>query len=393
MLNISLNFYPFSKLLFPIKNHYHVATNQRDQRMSDVPYQTIHEIVKAAKLNLNQTHWDYLIGGTETETTVKRNRLAIDSTALLPRVLNDVSSVDTSGSILGQPLDIPVMLAPIGSLQVFTEGGGATATKAASESGIMSIASSVCTPGIEEIAAASDAPKIYQLYVRGDDRWVDDIISRVIDSGYTGFCLTVDTAVVSRRERDIAKRVVPTSQPSSPGDFNYQAKLNWNDIERIKNKFDIPLVLKGINHIADAAKAVELGVEVIYVSNHGGRQLDQGRGALDVLPSIIAEVNGKAEIAIDGGFYRGTDIVKAIALGANAVGLGRLEGWALAAGGAPVLVRCMQILKHEIAETMALCGVTSLEELNPTFVVDAPAVVDADVFSAFPLLDIESNGY
>jgi isopentenyl diphosphate isomerase/L-lactate dehydrogenase-like FMN-dependent dehydrogenase len=364
-----------------------------DNEMSEVPFQTIHEIIKAAKLRLNQTSWDYLIGGTETETTLKRNRLAIDSKALLPRVLNDVSSVDTSGSILGQPLDIPVMLAPIGSLQIFAEGGGATATKAAEESGILSIASSVCTPTIEEIASASDAPKIYQLYVRGDDKWVDDILRRVIDSGYVGFCLTVDTAVVSRRERDISKRVVPTSQPTTPGDFNFQARLNWADVERIKSKFDIPLVLKGINHVSDATKAIELGVDVIYVSNHGGRQLDQGVGSLDVLPSIVAEVAGRAEVAVDGGFYRGTDIVKAISLGANAVGLGRLEGWALAAGGAPALVRCLQILKHEIAETMALCGVTSSSELDPTFVVDAPAVVDPDVFSAFPLLDLEDDGY
>jgi len=361
--------------------------------MSKVPYRTIHEIVKAARLKLNQTNWDYLIGGTETENTLKRNRLAIDSKALVPRVLNDVSSIDTKGSILGQSLDIPVMLAPIGSLQVFDKGGGASAAIAAAEAGIISIASSVCTPTIEEIALASDAPKIYQLYVRGDDKWVDDILRRVIDSGYVGFCLTVDTAVVSRRERDIAKRVVPTSQPSSPGDFNYQARLNWLDVERIRNKFDIPLVLKGINHVSDAAKAIELGVEVIYVSNHGGRQLDQGRGALEVLPSIVAEVDGRAEVAVDGGFYRGTDVLKAIALGADAVGLGRLEGWALAAGGTDTLVRCMQILKHEIAETMALCGVTTLAELNSSFVVDAPPVVEANVFSAFPLVNLDDDGY
>ena len=217
--------------------------------MSDVSFRTIHEIVKAARLNLDQTNWDYLIGGSETETTVKRNRLAIDSKALRPSVLNDVSEIDTSGSILGQELVIPVMLAPIGSLQVFAEGGGATSAIAAAEAGILSIASSVCTPNLEEIAAASDAAKIYQLYVRGDEKWVDDIVTRVINSGYNGFCLTVDTAVVSRRERDIAKRVIPTSQPS-PGDFTYQAKLNWTDVARIKEKFDIPLILKGISNFS-----------------------------------------------------------------------------------------------------------------------------------------------
>ncbi|HKI74181.1 MAG TPA: alpha-hydroxy acid oxidase [Pseudomonadales bacterium] len=364
--------------------------------MANPPFRTIHQIIKAARLRLNQTYWDYLVGGTETETTLRRNRLAIDRLALRPRILNDVSSIDTSGRFLGHELSIPCMLAPIGSLQVFEEGGGATAARAAGEAGIMSIASSVCTPDIEEIAAASDAPKIYQLYVRGDANWVDAIIKRVIDSGYSAFCLTVDTAVVSRRERDIAKGVIPTSQAGggiNAGDFSYQAKLNWDDVKRIKDKFDIPLVLKGINRVEDAAKAVEMGVDVVYVSNHGGRQLDQGPGALDLLPDIVAEVGGRAEIAVDGGFYRGTDIVKAIALGANAVGLGRLEAWAMAAGGAPVVVNMLGILRHEIQTALALCGVTRFADLDESFISDADPVYEPSVFSAFPLLDVDDEGY
>ena len=362
--------------------------------MADVKtnFSTVHEIVKAARLRLNQTYWDYLIGGTETETTLRRNRRAIDRLALLPKVLNDVSEVDTSGHILGHSLTLPVMLAPIGSLQAFDEGGGASAAKAAAETGIISIASSVCTPNIEEIAAASDAPKIYQLYVRGDDAWVDDIIRRVMDSGYVGFCLTVDTAVVSRRERDITKRVMPTSVASS-GDFTYQAKLNWATVARIKEKFDIPLLLKGINRVEDAEQAVRHGADVIYVSNHGGRQLDQGVGALTLLPAIVECVAGRAEVAIDGGFYRGTDILKAMALGANAVGLGRLEAWALAAGGIPALVQCLEILRHEVATAMALCGVTRMDQLDASFVTEAEVVTDSSVMSAFPLLDIKYPGY
>lgn len=355
-------------------------------------FRTLHQIVKAARLRLNQTYWDYLVGGTETETTLRRNRLAIDSLALRPRVLNDVSEVDTASTFLGHKLVIPCLLAPIGSLQVFEEGGGATAAKAAGEFGIMSIASSVCTPDVEEIAAASDAPKVYQLYVRGDANETDAVVKRVIDSGYSAFCLTVDTAVVSRRERDIAKGVIPTSQ-ATPGDFTYQARLSWDDVKRIKDKFDIPLILKGINRADDAAKALELGVDVIYVSNHGGRQLDQGPGALDLLPEIVAEVDGRAEVAVDGGFYRGTDIVKAMAMGANAVGLGRLEAWAMAAGGAPAVVDMLQILQHEIRTGLALCGVTGFDELDESFVTEADAVYEPSVFSAFPLLDTEDEGY
>ncbi|XOV88219.1 MAG: alpha-hydroxy acid oxidase [Pseudomonadota bacterium] len=360
--------------------------------MAQQTFRTIHQIVKTARRNLNQTYWDYLVGATETETTLRRNRLSIDSLALRPRVLNDVAEVDTSSTFLGERLAIPCLLAPIGSLQVFHPDGGAAAAEAASSFGIMSMKSSVCTPELEEVAAAGTCPKIYQLYVRGDDNWVDDIIRRVIDSGYKAFCLTVDTAVVSRRERDMAKGVVPTSQ-AGPGDFTWQARLNWRDVARIKEKFDIPLVLKGINTAEDAAMALAHDVDVIYVSNHGGRQLDQGRGTMDLLREIVAEVDGRAEIAVDGGFYRGTDIVKAMALGANVVGLGRLEAWALAAGGVPALVNCLAILRDEISRALALCGVSDFATLNPTFVTEAPPVYEPGAVSAFPLLNLDDEGY
>ena len=349
-------------------------------------------MVKLAKRNLPQTSWDYLIGGTETETTVARNRLSLDSLAFKPRVLNDVSSVDTTTSFLDQPMSMPILLAPVGSLQIFDPGGGATATKAAAEMGIMSIASSVCTPDIEEIAAASNASKVYQLYVRGDANWVDDIVRRVIDSGYKAFCLTVDTSVVSRRERDIAKGVSPTS-PTTPGDMGYQASLNWQDVERIKQKFDIPLILKGINTAEDAAKAVDHGVDVIYVSNHGGRQLDHGRGAIDLLPEVVDIVGGRAEIAFDSGVCRGSDVVKAMALGADAVGIGRLEAWALAAGGLEGLICCLQLLQKEISGTLALMGIKNFSELDASFVTDASPVTPPSVVSAFPLLNLEDPGY
>ncbi|MBT5155808.1 MAG: alpha-hydroxy-acid oxidizing protein, partial [Gammaproteobacteria bacterium] len=187
---------------------------------------TIHEIVKAARLNLDITLWDYLVGGAETETTLRRNRHAIDKLGLLPRVLNDVSNVDTSGTFLGQQLSLPLILAPIGSLESIDPGGASSAAIAAAETSVMTMASSVAAPGIEEIAASSDAAKLYQLYVRGNEAWVDAIVERVIASGYVGFCLTVDTAVVSRRERDIAKRVVPTSQAAAAGDIGFQASLS-----------------------------------------------------------------------------------------------------------------------------------------------------------------------
>ena len=367
--------------------------------MADVHFRTIHQIVKAARLRLNQTHWDYLIGATETETTLKRNRMSIDSLALKPRVLRDVSNVDTSGEFLGHKLTIPVCLAPIGSLQVFEAGGGATAAKAAAEFGCMVMSSSVCTPALEDIAAAADGPKIFQLYVRGDADWTDEMVQRAIDAGFTAFCLTVDTATVSRRERDIAKGVVPTStafmqnQRDPSGNLNFQAMLNWNDVKRIRDKFDIPLILKGINTGEDAAIAVDHGIDVIYVSNHGGRQLDQGRGTIELLKECLAEVNGRAKIAVDGGFYRGTDILKAIARGADIVGIGRLEAWAMAAGGQPAVVRMLEILRNEMLLGMALPGVPSLDELDASFLAESQPVVPPSVISAFPLLNVDDEGY
>ena len=357
-------------------------------------FRTIHQIIKKAKQNLSQNLWDYVVGGTASETTLKRNRASIDSKALLPKILNDVSEIDTRGSILGQELEIPVILAPIGSLQNLVTGGGATAAIAAEGAGIMSIASSACHPDLEDIAAASKSPKIYQLYVRGDADWTDLKVQRAIDAGYTAFCLTVDSAVISRRERDISKDVTPTSKPiSGYGDRIFQQSLNWNDVKRIKDNFNIPLIIKGINRADDALKAIDHGIEVVYVSNHGGRQLDHGVGSLDLLPSVVKAVGGNAEIIVDGGFYRGTDIVKAIIMGANAVGIGRLEAWPLAAGGAPALVQCLNILKWEISETLSLCGVRSFDEFDSSFVVPSDVVYPPNTLSAFPLLNLEDDGY
>ena len=332
--------------------------------MPDSKFKTIHEIVKAARLNLNQTHWDYLIGGTETETTLKRNRASIDARALRPKVLNDVSNIDTRVEFMGKQMQLPVILAPIGSLQVFNPEGGAAAAIAAEQAGIMSIASSVCTPDIEAIADASNSAKIYQLYVRGDEHWQDEIIKRVIDSGYIGFCLTVDTAVVSRRERDIAKGVIPTS-PASPGDFNYQAKLNWKDVARIKEKHDIPLILKGINRADDAEKALAYGVDVIYVSNHGGRQLDSAPPSVALLPPIRAAVGPNYPVIFDSGVRHGEDVIKALALGADFVMLGRPVMFALGAAGGRGLRAYLDEVTLEISTAMAQIGTCSVPDITP----------------------------
>jgi isopentenyl diphosphate isomerase/L-lactate dehydrogenase-like FMN-dependent dehydrogenase len=274
-------------------------------------FQNLHEFVTQARTNLDRNNWDYLIGGSETETTLARNRLALDAIGFRPRVLRDVSNVDCSSTLLGKKLRIPVLCAPVGSLEVFEPGGGATVAEATRIFGNGIILSSVSHPGLDKTAEASgDGFKIFQLYVRGDAAWVDDHVRRAIDKGYDAFCLTVDTDSYSRRERDIAKRHQRRRVRVADARI-FQAQFNWRDVERIKKGFDIPLILKGIATAEDAKIAVEHGVDCVYVSNHGGRQLDQGVGSIDVLPEVVEAVGGRARIIVDGGISRGTDVVKA----------------------------------------------------------------------------------
>jgi glycolate oxidase len=353
-------------------------------------FQTLHEIVRAARVNLAPGPWDYLIGGAETETTLKRNRQALDALAFRPRVLRDVSKIDCTTTFLSRPARLPVVLAPIGSIETFAAGGGATAAQASGEFGVPQMLSSVCAPGLEAVAAAAANFRIFQLYVRGDDAWVDDHVRRAVDHGYAAFCLTVDTAVYSRRERDLARRFVKPWRVRAGG-FQYQAGLSWDHVKRFKDTHDVPLVLKGIATAEDAGLACEHGVQVVYVSNHGGRQLDHGRGALDVLPEIVRAVAGRARIIVDGGFARGTDVVKGIALGADMVGIGRLACCGLVAAGAPGLVRVLELLEDEIRICLGLLGADRLAALDASYVHPAPPVVIPHATSAFPLL--AEDGY
>lgn len=349
-------------------------------------YLTLHEFVKAAKQKLNHNIWDYLIGGTETETTVARNRMAIDTVALRPRVLNDVSKVDASVEFFGHRIRLPVFLAPVGSLESFEAGGGASVARGAGAFGVPFMLSSVSQPGLEEAAAAASGPRVFQLYTRGDSAFIDDHAKRATAAGYDAFAITVDTAHYSRRERDIAKRFVKSWRAANVG-MQHQAALNWDDVRRFKDRHRIPLILKGIGTAEDAALAVEAGVDVIYVSNHGGRQLDHGRGSLDVLREVAEAVAGRAKIMVDGGFSRGTDIVKALALGADWVGVGRLYLYALAADGAEGIANMLEILEDEAIKALGLSGVNGFAELTRNHVhLGAPPVVWPDVHSAFPLL-------
>jgi len=355
-------------------------------------FQTLHEIVRAARAAMSDGAWDYLVGGCESETTLRRNRLAIDSLAFRPRVLRDVSKIDCTATVLGAKVRLPVSLAPMGSLDTFDPGGAMSVAKAAEQFGVVSILSSVTVPGLEEVAAGTKHPKVYQLYVRGDRKWVEDHVRRAVAHGYRAFCFTVDTAIYSRRERDLIKRYTPGGRRRAEG-MDHQASMTWDLVKWFKDTFKIPLVLKGIATAEDARLCVEHGVDCVYVSNHGGRQLDHGRGSIDVLPEVAAAVAGRAEIIVDGGFLRGSDILKAIALGANSVAIGKLQGLGLAAAGVAGIVRILEILEIEMRTDLGLLGLASCKGLDASYIHAAPPVHFPGVASAYPLLDLKQPEY
>ena len=356
------------------------------------------EIVQQARKNLAQGPWDYLVGGSESETTMRRNRLAFDKVAFRPRVLVNVSKTDPSTTILNEKLRIPILLAPIGSLQTFTKNGGAEATKSATDFGIVHVVSSVTEPSLEEIAAVSNSPKIYQLYIHGDWNWTKEMIQRAKSAGYKALCITVDTASYSRRERPMLNDYKPYSQTTSAaskskvnqfGEIDFELKeismasVTWDTIDKIKKEWGNPLLLKGIATKEDAKIAIEHDVECIWVSNHGGRQLDHGQGTMEMLPEIADAVNGKSEIIVDGGVLRGSDVLKAVAMGAKAVAIGKMQGWGLAAGGADALTRSLEILEEEIKVAMGLLGTPSIKNISSNHVCYADPVNDPHEMSAW----------
>lgn len=342
------------------------------------------EIIQMARHNLPDNVWHYLTGGAESETTMRRNRYGLDSIAFRPRVLVDVSHIDASATLLGHKLRAPVVLAPIGSLQSITMSGGIAAAKTAEQFGTLNFVSSVTEPSLEEIAASSRNPKIFQLYVQGDMKWVENLLSRVKRAGYSALCLTVDTAHCGHRERQMMDRWLPPSRRGAG--YEYRAGLTWKTLDAIKEMAGLPFILKGVATAEDAAMAVEHGVSAVYVSNHGGRQLDHGRATIDILPEIVEAVGDRAEIIFDGGILRGSDVIKALALGARAVAIGKLQGWGLAAGGEAGLLRALEILESEIVTTMGLLGITRLEQLTSSYLCKVQPLTPVHEMSSFPHL-------
>ncbi len=338
-----------------------------------VEFATIGELAQLAEARLSKQFWDYANGGSASETTLRRNRAALARWALEQHILVDVREIDLSVQFLGKTLPMPVIVAPMGSLFRFCDKGDVEMARGAGRQGVVATVSGVCGWPMEEIAEASSAPLIFQLYHHGPRDWVEPRLERVMKCPqYMAICLTVDNAIYSRRDRDHANRFVANSRgtrgavPEAPGpDHDYVQGLTWADVDWLKSICRVPFGIKGVGSADDAKRALDHGCDFIWVSNHGGRQLDDARATIDVLPEVANAVAGRVPIIVDGGFQRGTDVIKGVALGATAVAMGKACPWGLTMGGADGIEAFLGILREEIRIAMGLSGNTSIRDLTP----------------------------
>ncbi|QRG09084.1 alpha-hydroxy-acid oxidizing protein [Xanthobacter dioxanivorans] len=350
------------------------------------------EIVTRARARLAPAVWDYLTGGAESERALCGNRLALDSLAFLPRVLRDVAERSTATSLFGRSMALPAFLAPIGSLSLFDKEGALASAAAARAAGVPCFISIMSQPALEEVARAEpDAVLILQIYVRGDRDWLRQVVGRAEAAGCAAICLTVDSAVYGRRERDLRNRF---SSAAAVDRVNFddrksvqitteQAALSWDDVAFLRSLTRLPLILKGILHPEDARLAAEHGADAVYLSNHGGRQLDHCVPALDQIEAARAAIGADKPVLVDGGFLRGTDIAKALALGATAAGLGKLQGLALAAGGRAGVETMLSLLKAELSNALALLGCRTVAQLDAALLRRTQPGLSSSVLSTF----------
>jgi isopentenyl diphosphate isomerase/L-lactate dehydrogenase-like FMN-dependent dehydrogenase len=282
-----------------------------------------------------------------------------------------------------------VLLAPLASLTDIHPDGALAVARAAKQFGCMLLLSSVAQPEFVEVARAAGEQFVFQLYADGDEGWVLDTAKRAAAAGSKALCLTVDVPTFGRRERGLHRRQAIAGRPFGQlrSGEAHRGRADWQLVAKLKRELDLPLMVKGIQTAEDTELALQHGVDVIYVSNHGGRQLDHGRGAIDILPEVVSTARGKAEVVIDGGFVRGTDVLKAVAKGAAMVGVGRLQALALGAAGEQGVVRMLELLETELTVTMKLLGVTRCAELDGTYLQPAQSVTPPGPLSAFPLLE------
>ena len=350
-----------------------------------VPFLNLAEIELAARERLAPLAYEYYVGGANDEVTVRENRAAFERIALRYRVLVDVRRRDTSTTVLGTPIDLPVLVAPTAFQRLACDDGEVATARAAAASGTIMILSTASTCSIEDVAAVG-GHQWFQLYVYSDRGLTKALIERAEAAGMRAIVLTVDAPVLGRRERDLRNRFhlpdgirlanVPSSgsvpMPTGHGESGLathfasgiDAGLTWRDVDWLRSLTRLPVLIKGIVRGDDAVRAVDHGAAGIIVSNHGGRQLDTAIASVRALPEVVEAVAGRAEVLLDGGVRRGTDVIKAIALGARAVLLGRPVVWGLAADGEAGARRVLELLRAEVDVALALCGCPTIDDIS-----------------------------
>jgi len=369
-------------------------------------FYSIEDLRQHAKKRLPKAVFDFFDGGAEDEITLQRNMLAFQEKRFIPKILNDVSSIDLSSTVLGKPSHLPCAIAPTGAVGFGWRDGDIAIAKAAAASGIPYCLSTTATASIEDIAKHSSGRLWFQAYVLKDQDYFRKLIQRAYDADYEALMITVDLPVGGKRERDLRNdfkipfhftlkntldfaskplwalpmlfRGVPElknlsglantsttnqSLASSVGS-NYDPSFDWDRLQAVRDQWSKKLIVKGVLNPEDAVRLIKMGIDAIVVSNHGGRQLDGAMASLDALPTIVAAVNQAIPVYLDGGIRRGSDIVKAIALGAEGVLIGRATLYGAIAAGEPGAQRALAILKSELTRTMQLCGIAKLSEIN-----------------------------
>lgn len=337
---------------------------------------------KAARDNLSDTAWAYYASGADDQITLRDNREAYQRMALHYKVLVDVSARDASTTVLDTPLSMPLVLAPTAFHKLAHPDGELATVRAAGDAGTAMILSTLSNTRVEEVVAASSGPVWFQLYIYKDRGATEALVRRVEAAGCKALVFTVDAPLLGKREADVRNEFslpdglsVENMLPDGLGDLPehtmesglaaYFASLldpalTWDDVEWLRSLTELPVLVKGIVRPDDAARAVARGASGIVVSNHGGRQLDTSPATIDVLGNIVDAVDGKAEVLVDGGVRRGTDAIKAVALGARAALIGRPVLWGLGAGGQAGVAGVLELLRAEIDTAMALCGCPTL---------------------------------
>jgi isopentenyl diphosphate isomerase/L-lactate dehydrogenase-like FMN-dependent dehydrogenase len=335
----------------------------------------IFEYELLAQERMNPVHWDFYANGSDDEVTLHANRADFGRIRLRPRVLVDVSQCSTSTTVLGQPLRMPILIAPT-SLHCLAHPDGECATaRGAGAAGSLMIASTKSTRSLEEISQVAAGPLWFQLYVYQSLAIAAGLVRRAEAAGYRAIVLTVDVPVLGRRERskrhNLPLPVPPMAEANFVGlavDSQDRISVTWETVTWLRSITSLPILLKGILTAEDALLALEHGVAGIIVSNHGGRQLDGAVTSIEALPEIVTAVAGRCEVYLDGGIRRGTDILKALALGAHAVLIGRPALWGLAVNGAEGVEQVLEILHTELEQAMKLSGYPTLASINPSLV-------------------------